>query len=561
MKWRSVLLLAAIASHALAAEPIRISGTLVAGGIAFAPIISRDGTRVVFTADKEIRDTHELYTVPLTGGSEPVKISGALIAGGNVQGSIVTHDSKRVVFSAIKEHAGVVELYSAPLAGGAAPVRISHDLAPGESISTFQDWSITADDSRVFFATAKNNSQITDVYSAAIAASGNSVKVAGNVAPISMRLTGDGTRAILISDGELYSVPIGGSPLTKLSGTLVAGGSVTSARVSPDGSTVVFTAVGELYRVSTSGNGAPVKIPNVPGVPYSVQFSPDGSQIVFLVEKSGTLIRELYSVAVVGSEPLRISNALSAANDTVDVFLVLGDSATVVFRERNAGVRGVYSASISGGSIPRDLSGPLTAGGAVFSFSVNADNTRVVFVADKERDDVLELYSVLVTGATAPTKLSGKLVAGGIVAPGFVTITPDGRRVVFIANKDKVDSRELYSVAVDGSGPIRKHSGSLVAGGGVGLAVISPDGERVVFQADKNQPNVEELFETALSLALDIDGDGTIDSLTDGILFLRWHFGLRGAALIANAIGANATRTTAAEIEAYMARLDAQPSP
>lgn len=51
---------------------------------------------------------------------------------------------------------------------------------------------------------------------------------------------------------------------------------------------------------------------------------------------------------------------------------------------------------------------------------------------------------------------------------------------------------------------------------------------------------------------LDVDGDGTNDALTDGLLVIRYLFGLRGEALVSGAIGANATRTTAADIEDFL---------
>ncbi|MBP8297470.1 MAG: hypothetical protein KAX84_15265, partial [Burkholderiales bacterium] len=57
----------------------------------------------------------------------------------------------------------------------------------------------------------------------------------------------------------------------------------------------------------------------------------------------------------------------------------------------------------------------------------------------------------------------------------------------------------------------------------------------------------------AIRPVLDVDGNGVADALTDGLLINRYQFGLRGASLIAGAIGANAQRTTAAQIESYLA--------
>ena len=50
----------------------------------------------------------------------------------------------------------------------------------------------------------------------------------------------------------------------------------------------------------------------------------------------------------------------------------------------------------------------------------------------------------------------------------------------------------------------------------------------------------------------DVDGNGEVDALTDGLLILRYLFGLRGESLIDNVIANDAIRTTAAPIEAYL---------
>ena len=54
---------------------------------------------------------------------------------------------------------------------------------------------------------------------------------------------------------------------------------------------------------------------------------------------------------------------------------------------------------------------------------------------------------------------------------------------------------------------------------------------------------------------LDIDGNDKVDALTDGLVILRYVFGLRGDVLIAGVVAGDATRTTAEEIEAYLATL------
>ena len=59
-------------------------------------------------------------------------------------------------------------------------------------------------------------------------------------------------------------------------------------------------------------------------------------------------------------------------------------------------------------------------------------------------------------------------------------------------------------------------------------------------------------FEVFAPFRLDVDGNGTYDALTDGLLVLRWLFGLTGPSLVNGAIGTGATRTTSTDVIAYL---------
>ena len=60
---------------------------------------------------------------------------------------------------------------------------------------------------------------------------------------------------------------------------------------------------------------------------------------------------------------------------------------------------------------------------------------------------------------------------------------------------------------------------------------------------------------TSLGTRLDVDGNGQIDALTDGLLILRYLFGLRGGQLSDGAVAIGATRPTAVMIEAWLQSL------
>ena len=51
---------------------------------------------------------------------------------------------------------------------------------------------------------------------------------------------------------------------------------------------------------------------------------------------------------------------------------------------------------------------------------------------------------------------------------------------------------------------------------------------------------------------LDVDGNGKYDALTDGLLILRFMFGIDGESLILGTVAADATRQTSDEIEAQI---------
>ena len=65
----------------------------------------------------------------------------------------------------------------------------------------------------------------------------------------------------------------------------------------------------------------------------------------------------------------------------------------------------------------------------------------------------------------------------------------------------------------------------------------------------------EFLAGTIPSGPLDIDGNGQYDALTDGLLLLRGMFGLDGSALVTGTIASDAAYTESVDIEARIATL------
>ena len=77
--------------------------------------------------------------------------------------------------------------------------------------------------------------------------------------------------------------------------------------------------------------------------------------------------------------------------------------------------------------------------------------------------------------------------------------------------------------------------------------------------SDQDNDNVVALDEfidgTAASGTLDIDGDGQFDALTDGLLLLRYFFGLTEDALLSGVISENSRYTTTEEVDARISSM------
>jgi hypothetical protein len=109
-----------------------------------------------------------------------------------------------------------------------------------------------------------------------------------------------------------------------------------------------------------------------------------------------------------------------------------------------------------------------------------------------------------------------------------------------------IDGNENYDALTDGLLLLRGMFG--LDGSALVTGTIASDA------AYTESVDIESRIEALGELA-DIDGNGQIDALTDGLLTLRYLFGLQGDTLINGVVADDATRTTAEEIEAHLETL------
>jgi len=399
-------------------------------------------------------------------GAEWFRLSqGQAFSDVSFEGYQVSPDGRWAVYLHDAETDGVLDLWSVALPAG-TPVKLNATV-PSPGVRSFR---ISPDGSRVVYTAEQDTGGVVELYSVPIAGPASAgVKLngplvaGGGVSPLSwgFRISANSTRVVYYADQqtddvfELYSVPIAGpaSSGVKLNSALVTGGDVLQAsfRISPNSSRVVYVAdqqtdeVYELYSVPIGGPAsAGVKLYGalVPfGDVFAFQISPNSARVVYLADQQTNDVYELYSVPIAGPA--------------------------------SAGVK---------------LNGALVSGGEVFrEFQISPNSARVVYVADQQANNVIELYSVPIAGpASAGVKLNGALVAGGDVFRDFPEISPNSARVVYQANQQTNDVYELYSVPITGPASAGfKLNGPLVANGDVGRSAISPDSAWAVYVADQ----------------------------------------------------------------------------
>ncbi len=170
--------------------------------------------------------------------------------------------------------------------------------------------------------------------------------------------------------------------------------------------------------------------------------------------------------------------------------------------------------------------------------------------------------SIDVTSAAIFATRSGSSTVVSVSPNGVVSTVGVGTEWLDVSYGGRVSSAQfvvysppVVSIDVDGSGSYRALTDGLVIlryliglegaplVAGVTAASAAPiDASAMTAKLDK------------MLAQLDVDGNGRPDS-ADGLLIVRYLFGLRGSALIAGAIGQGAIRETAAKVETYIQSL------
>lgn len=306
-----------------------VSGPAVVGSI--DEVRWAGNNRLVYWGDAETASRSELFTVPADTPGAYLRISSDLAGlGANVQDDwLLTPDGSRVAYRADRDTVGQFELYSVPADGSAAAAELSPAMPASGDVELFE-----VTDTYVFFA-GRDSASNDHLWSAPVDGSAAAIDLSPSVSGAGddvtvFKVSPDGTRVAFYVDGtsSVREAHVSGGYETILHGVSTA----DTILWTPDGSTVLWCG-STIWAAPSNTTGAAVRQTPQSGTIERCELSPDGAYAVWFGDLETTNVDELWSAAVStvsAPTPAKLSGAMTADGDVWD-FLIAPNSATVYY--------------------------------------------------------------------------------------------------------------------------------------------------------------------------------------------------------------------------------------
>ncbi len=274
--------------------------------------------------------------------------------------------------------------------------------------------------------------------------------------------------------------------------------------ISPDSRRVAFAA-----RVPVGGGGAyeiwsaplcraspaavllsPAGTPATNPCDPRIDFTPDSSRVVYSICHDDALIRRIYSVPAGGGAPAVELGGLTEPDPFGSIpFAPTADSQRLILPRRDpSGFVDILSVPIAGPASAETIlvHGTVMDGEYPFFWDLPVAGRLAFLWQDPSGGETQELFSTPLAGPPDQhVRLNPTLVDGGRVL--FFHLTPDGARVVYLADQAVDTQYELYSVPVAGPSTsyVKLNPPVFPGSGGVSFQdfEISADSSRVFFEA------------------------------------------------------------------------------
>jgi Tol biopolymer transport system component len=428
----------------------KLNAPLVAGGLVTDFQISPLGDCVLYRADQEIDDVFELYLVSLENPGATVKVNGLLVGGGDVTSSFLfSPDGTQVAYLADEDTNEEYELFLVNLSIPGFSANLSGPLVSRGDV--YSGFTFIPDGSAVVYLADEESDGVNELFIVETGVPGYSTKlnemlVGGGDVLSGFVVTPAGSEVVYQADQradnvfELYLVDLTIPGIsTTLSSPMPAGRDVLGEFViSPAGDKVAYLAdqdidnVFELYVVELNTPGVSYKInrnPTTNGdvVASGFRFSPDGGALAYVADED--------------------------YNDLIEFYLV----------------------ELAFPAISTKLNSPLVPGGDLTTvFRFTPEDSQLIYLADQDEDEVFEIYRVDITDPGYSVKMNSPLIAGGSVQVATLIMSGGGNELVYLADQDADDVVELYVVEMTLPGVSQKLNPTLPAGGDVVMVDVFP---------------------------------------------------------------------------------------
>ncbi|MBW6466184.1 MAG: hypothetical protein K0B06_06745 [Brevefilum sp.] len=271
--------------------------------------ISPDGAYVIYR--KHTGSGYELFSIPIESYPvSPIKLNGTLVAGGSVSSFQITPDSAYVVYKADETTRYMNLLYRAPVNGSTHRIPLITDTFadPLKSVYLFE---ISSDGQWVVFSGDLEMDNRYDLYSVSINGGTKERLNKGMIDTgdvINFKISPNSIGVVFIASyyfvgvNELFAVNMAGNWGVRLNTDLPPGGNVSNFRISNNSQNVVYRAdqeidsVFNLYVVpSTGGTTYKINPEMVPGGSVRLyQITPNDRGVVYLADQDVDTVDELF---------------------------------------------------------------------------------------------------------------------------------------------------------------------------------------------------------------------------------------------------------------------------
>lgn len=241
------------------------------------------------------------------------------------------------------------------------------------------------------------------------------------------------------------------------------------------------------------------------------RFLPDGRLLLLAAQTEDVF--ELFVVSPRGGSITRVSAPMPVDGDVQPGFVVSRDGTKVLYRADadTDDVIELYAASLATPGTAVKVNGALDVNGRVSrQIALSANGRRATYIADAETDDLDELYTVDLTAATPGAAV--KLNPEGTDSIWDFEMTPDGSRVVYRAQNTNIELR-VVNVASPGTFDVVGHETTGTARHVDGYQ-LSADGSRLAFTAGE-QYLQESLWYVDLTQSPPYDATRLVDGRFD----------------------------------------------